>query len=693
MDSGARAYEPEPFEPTAQSRAYCAGGDDDAIERRITEALRSLSRGEKRALMAGASLGRVEGIWLVRGNARLGIPGFRMIDGPRGVAVAPPHRATAFATASLRGASFDVALEERVGAAIADEARAMGANVLLAPTMNVLRHPRWGRAQETYSEDSWHMGSMSVAFVRGVQSRGVLATLKHFAANSIEDTRHTVDVQMDDRTLREVYLPHFRRAIHEANAASVMTGYNRLQGRYCDLHRGLLTDILRAEWGFQGFVMSDWVLGTHGSVESVRAGLDLEMPQMVEFTALGSAISGGLISEHEIDRSLRRMLRAQWCYGLDQRAYSNVPTERETAAHLALARESARRGIVLLANRTVRGATALPLDAASVRSIVVMGRAATVGNIGDRGSSAVIPSAVVTAAQGLTARAGSAITVHTLAALDASALALVRAADAVVIVTGNLEADEGEGEIAAGDRASMALPEAEVALVRAVSAENPRTVVVLEGGSAITTSEWDTAVGALLWAGYPGAQGGHAIADVLFGDHDPSGRLPFSMPEREADLPAFDNRSERVTYGYLQGYRHLQAARTAPRYAFGFGLSYSSVAYESVSLASSTVAIDGTIEARVTVRNTGARPARETAQLYVAAVGSTIVRAPMDLRAFDQREIAGGASAELTLRVPVRELAVWDEAARVMRVEAGTYELRVGPSSEDTPLRAMITVR
>lgn len=694
MDSG-RGYEPEPFAPNERTRAYCAGADDDGIEARITEALRALSRGEKRALMGGAALGRVDGVWLVRGVARVGIPGFRMIDGPRGVAVAPPHRATAFATASLRGASWDPLLEERVARAIADETRSMGANVLLAPTINILRHPRWGRAQETYSEDSWHMGSMAVAFVRGAQSRGVLTSIKHFAANSIEDTRHTVDVQMDERTLREVYLPHFRRAIREANAASVMSGYNQLNGRYCDLNGHLLTDILRDEWGFQGFVMSDWVLGTHGSVESLRAGLDLEMPVLNEYAALSSAVSSGLITEHEIDRSLRRMLRAQWCYGLDARTYENHPEQRESASTLALARESARRGIVLLKNEPVSGRAVLPLDRAAVRSIVVLGRAATVANIGDRGSSAVIPSAVVTALQGITEGAGAGATVTSIpgTTLSEANRAQIRGADAVIVVTGNIESDEGEGEIAAGDRETMELSAQEAALIREASALNARTVVVLEGGSAITTASWDTTVPALLWAGYPGAQGGHAIADIVFGAEAPSGRLPFSMPESEVDLPAFDHRSARVNYGYLHGYRHLQATRRAPRYAFGFGLGYSSVSYETIALASAEVSATQSIEARVAVRNTGTRATRETAQLYVAAVGSPIMRAPMDLRAFEQREIAAGATQTFVLSVAASELAVWDEASRSMRVEPGMYEVRVGPDSERTPLRATFTVR
>ncbi|MBL8683249.1 MAG: glycoside hydrolase family 3 C-terminal domain-containing protein [Myxococcales bacterium] len=696
-DTG-RRYEPEPFVPTDATRAYCAGRDAAAIEARITGLLQTLTPTQKRSLMAGAALGRTEDVWLVRGVPALGIPGFRMIDGPRGVAVLPPLRATAFPTAMLRGASWDPSLEERVGAAMANEALSAGATVLLAPTINILRHPRWGRAQETYSEDTTHMGSMAVGFVRGVQSRGVLATLKHFAANSIENTRHRVDVRMDPRTLREVYLPHFRRAIHEANASSVMSAYNKLDGLYCDNNRQLLTEILRDEWGFQGFVVSDWVLGTHGATPALTAGLDLEMPSPLEFAMIPTEIANGALSERDLDRAVRRLLRAQFCFGLDARTVTRMPELRETMAHLALAREAAQRSIVLLKNATIDTAPVLPLDASRLRTVVVLGRSAAVANIGDYGSSAVPPSSVVTTLDGLRARAAGAFDVVHIASstLDAASLAAVRAASAVVIVTGSLHSDEGEATLGAGDRASLALAAEEVALVRAAVAENPRTIVVLESGAALETASWDAGVAALLWAGYPGSQGGHAIADVLFGAVEPSGRLPFSMPVREADLPPFDNTSERVTYEFLQGYRHLQQQRTAPRFAFGFGLSYSSVRYESITLATpdaASSAPETSIEATVTVRNTGARRARETVQLYVSATASTTVRAPRDLRAFSQVEIAPGATVTVPVRFALRDLAVYDTTARRMVIEPTTYELQAGPDSERATLRATLTVR
>jgi len=691
-----RVYAPEPFTATPATRAYCVGHDDDAIETRITLALAELSPEEKLTLTHGAGLGLVDQVWLVEGNARLGFPGLRMLDGPRGVSAFTDKRATAFPVAMMRGATWDPVLEERVGRAIADELRASGGDVLLAPTLNLLRHPRWGRAQETYSEDGVHLGELGVAFIRGVQSASVLASAKHFAANSIEDTRHMVDVQIDERTLREIYLPHFHRAVVDGHVASVMTAYNKVNGRYCDLQSHLLTDILKNEWQFAGFVESDWVLGTHGDVESLRAGLDIEMPDDRHFRRLGAALANGTLQERELDATVRRILRAQLCFGLDTRTPMDDPGARETPAHLALAREVAQRGMVLLRNEPADGAPAgapavLPLSPAITR-IAVLGRAADVENIGDTGSSNVEPTEVVTALEGLVARGGSAVTVTHVpgSSLDAAGEATVRAADVVVIVTGLLAADEGELTVGAGDRANLALDPAEVALIRAVAAIHPAVVVVLEGGAAILT-DWESEIESLLFAFYPGAQGGHAIADLVFGDVAPSGRLPFSIPERESDLPVFDNVSTVVTYGFFHGYRHLGHEGLTARHAFGEGLSYTQFAYSELALDATTLSADGTLEASVLVTNTGSVAARETVQLYVAAFGSRVERAPHDLRAFGQVQLAAGASERVTLRVAADDLRFWDTAMSRWELEPIDYEVRVGASSGDIRESATFT--
>jgi len=702
LDGGAdagRVYSPAAFTPTESTRAYCQA-DDDAVEARITGLLAELTQREKLSLMSGTAVAIIDHTWQVNGVDRLGIGGLHMLDGPRGLSSFSGLEGTAFPVAMMRGATFSPELERRVGEAMALEVRSVGADVLLAPTINILRHPRWGRAQETYSEDVHHLGEMGVAFIQGAQSQGVLASAKHFAANSIEDTRNDVDVQVDERTLREIYLPHFRRAVQEAQVASVMSAYNQVNGDYCDLSSHLLTDILKEEWGFAGFVESDWILGTHGDVASVRAGLDIEMPSDAHFRALGRALAEGNIEEAEIDASVRRILRAQLCFGLDTRVYeTDDASARQTPAHLALAREVATRGIVLLENRIPDGAPAdsplvLPLDAARLSEIVVVGRAADAENIGDEGSSSVTPSDVVTALEGLRAGLDGAVTVTHIAgeSLTAADELAVQRADAVIVVTGLLAEDEGESDIGAGDRDTLELMPASIALIRAVSALNPAVVVVLEGGSAIIVESWVDEVQALLMAFYPGSQGGHAIHDVLFGVEPPSGRMPFSVPRLESDLPVFDNVSTTVTYGYFHGYRHLEREGASPRYPFGYGLGYTDVAYEAVRLSASSVPTDGTLLVEVDVRNVGLVRGRETVQVYVSADGSSVERSPRDLRAFAQLELEPGETSTAVLVLEATDLAFWNVERAAWEVEPIDYVLTIGSNSADPRLSTRFTI-
>ncbi|MBY0278345.1 glycoside hydrolase family 3 C-terminal domain-containing protein [Candidatus Binatia bacterium] len=674
--------------PPATPAADWCRVDRQEVEARIDTLLPQMSLDEKVAQMHGSGL---ESGWATSANERLGIPSLQMLDGPRGVSQLSGH-ATAFPVGMARGATWDLALEEQVGEAMGVELRAKGGSVLLAPTINILRHPAWGRAQETYGEDAYHLGRMGVAFVRGAQ-RHVIASVKHFAANSIENTRFGVNVTLDERTLREVYLPHFRSVVQEAHVGSVMTAYNKVNGRYCAENAHLVRDILKGEWGFDGFVESDWVLGTRSTVDSALAGLDIEMPSARYYGApLVAAVENGAVPEDDVDDAVRRIVRAKLCLALDSDPPVKAPDQLETPAHLALARQVEREAIVLLKNERA----ALPLDRATVRTIAVTGPLADRANIGDTGSSAVNPTSVVTPLAGLLANAGGVAVQHVVGDVSTPENAGTLAdADAAVVVVGLTTLDEGENIASAGDRKTLALHAEDEDLIRTVAAANPRTIVVLEGGSAITVESWIDRVAGLVMAWYPGQEGGHAIAEVLFGDVDPSGKLPLSVPRAESDLPEFVSDSARleVTYGYDHGYRWLDHRGIEPRFPFGFGGSYTSFALANLAIAKPTLGPDDTLQVTVDVTNTGTRAGDEVVQLYVGYPGSAVARDVRTLRAFARVHLAAGETATVPLRVPVRDLAYWDVASGTWVVEPLRYDVNVGTSSRDLPLAGSFTVR
>jgi beta-glucosidase len=677
------------IEPPDPAVLYCGQDPERAqeVEARIDAILPQLSLSDAVALTHGVNIFATDGVWGVAGNEALGIPGFAMLDGPRGVSDVADVTATVFPVAMMRGATWDPQLERMVGGAIARELRATGGNVLLAPTINLLRHPRWGRAQETYGEDVHHLGTMGVAFIEGAQAEGVIATAKHFAANSIEDTRFQVDVTLDERTLREVYLPHFRRAVTEAHVGAVMSAYNSVNGAYADLNHHLLTEILKDDWGFRGFVMSDWIFGTHGDVDSLRAGLDVEMPSGANFVGLASAVQDGRLERAELDATVRRILRAQLCFQLDLHPPTHDPSVRESREHLDLALGVARRGIVLLKN----DGGVLPIERGTTTRVAITGPNADVENIGDSGSSDVRPSDVVTALEGLRMVAGAVEVVHVDDA-GPEGDAAIADADVVVIVAGLRAGLEGESLVGAGDRTSLRLPEDQLDEIRRIAALGVPTVVVLEGGAAIEVADWVDDVDALLMAWYPGSMGGLAIAEILFGDIEPSGRLPISFPRAEADLPAFDNVSLSVTYDLLHGYRWLETHGTAASFPFGHGLAYTSFEYAGLQLDEDAVDPGATIGARVDVTNTGSRPGAETVQLYVGAPGSAYTRAPKDLRAFAQVALLPGETRTVELSFAAADLAVWDLQNASFVVEPTEYLVSVGRSSGDVRATASLRV-
>jgi beta-glucosidase len=681
--AAASAAADEALESEYPDTGFC-GDTGDAVDARIEALLGQMSVVEKIAQMHGSAFSNG---WRTPGVPALGIPGLGMLDGPRGVSALAGH-ATAFPVGMARGATWDPALEERVGDAIGEEVRAKTSSMLLAPTINILRHPRWGRAQETYGEDTFHLGRMATGFVRGVQ-RHVIANPKHFAANSIENTRFVVDVSVDERSLREIYLPHFADAVHRGRAASVMSAYNQVNGHYCAENAHLLHDILKGDWGFQGFVESDWILGTRSTVPSITAGLDIEMPSGSYYgQPLVNAVTGGQVPVALVDDAVRRILRAQLCFRLDTSPPVADPSRVESPAHVDLALEVARKSIVLLKN----AAGALPLDRAQVASLVVVGGLAAVANIGDTGSSNVAPTTTVSPLAGIVARAGGVAVTHvagpTLTPADQAAIA---GAGAAVVVVGLTAADEGEGIVGAGDRVGLDLPGGQDQLVADVAALNPRTIVVLEGSGPVTMP-WLGGVAAVVMTWYPGQQGGAAIADVLFGDVTPSGKLPLTFPVAEADLPPFDNVSHAVTYGYYHGYRWLDRNGVAALFPFGFGLSYTTFEYANLTVVPATLSPWGRVRVTVDVTNAGGVAGDEVVQLYTSYPGSAVERAVRDLKAFARVHLEPGQTRTVPLDVRAADLAYWDTGAGAWAVEPIAYGVHVGPSSADLPLSGTFTV-
>ncbi|MFZ4516828.1 MAG: glycoside hydrolase family 3 C-terminal domain-containing protein [Microthrixaceae bacterium] len=673
------------------------GGAPAELEARVERLVAALTDDELVWVMSGdgplvrgtrAMSRRYNGEPIVAGEvARLGLPGVRFTDGPRGVVM---YHSTAFPSPMARAATFDPALEERVGDAIGVEARAQGANLFAGVCINLLRHPAWGRAQETYGEDPHLLGEMGAALVRGTQ-RHVMACVKHYALNSMENSRLWLDVRVADADLHDLYLPHFRRCVDEG-ASAVMTAYNGVNGTACGHHGHLVVDVLKGDWGFDGFVMSDFTWGIRSAAAAVDGGMDLEMPFRWRFRALPRLLRRCRIRRDRLEDSARRLVRQQL-----RQAERGEPDRYDPAAvagtsHRALAREVAARSVTLLRNEPVAGrggpAPVLPLDPARVGSLAVLGVLAAEPNLGDLGSSQVHPPSVVTLLQGLTSageRHGVDVRHHDGADPEGAA-ALAAACGAAVVVVGCTWRDEGEWIIrAGGDRRTLELDAGSVALVEAVAAANPATAVLLMGGSAFVTDPWADRVAAIAMVWYPGMEGGHGVADVVFGDAEPEGRLPCTWPAVGSPMPPFRRFARRITYGPLFGYRLVEATGTRPAFPFGFGLGYADIAWGVPQLLSSEPAGGGRTRVVVGVElvNTGDRPGVEVLQCYVSERLGTHPDALRTLRGFRRVRLAAGerARVEVEAVVPSAAERLWlgpSSAAATLREVDGWTAVRAG---------------
>lgn len=610
-----------------------------------------------------------------------GLPSITVTDGPHGLRlqaseddVVTGRPATCFPPAVATASTWDPDLLRRMGEALGDECRAMDVAVLLGPGINLKRTPLGGRNFEYFSEDPLLTGVLATEWVRGLQSRGVGASLKHFAVNSQETDRMRISADVDERTLREMYLRAFQRVVTQARPWTVMCSYNRINGVHASQNRWLLTEVLREEWGFEGLVVSDWG-AVADRVAAVAAGLDLAMPGPDDAgdRALAEAVADGRLDPAAL-RAAADRVRA-----LVERAAEREPAEFDADAHHALAREIAARAIVLLKNE----GGLLPLSQG--RSLAVIGEFARTPRYQGGGSSHITPTRLDDA---LTALSESAEVRFAPGYDDIDeAVALAAESDVALVFVGSEHETEG------ADRESLDLPPAHRELVERVAAANPRTVVVLSNGGVVLTRPWEAAVPAIVEGWLLGQAGGSALADVLFGRTNPSGRLAETIPVRLADHPSYldfpgENGHVRYGEGLHVGYRGFDAREQEVAYPFGFGLSYTTFEYG----AAEATATDAGIEIRVPVTNTGQRDGREVVQVYVSVPGSAVRRAPRELKAFANVPIAAGETAEVVLRIAREDLAYWDTRVNRWIVEGGEYHCAVGSSSRHLHTTAVAEV-
>jgi beta-glucosidase len=703
---------------------------DEQIEARARELFGQLTQDEKIKMMSGdipfwlgmADMmggGYADHPWVAGAVPRLGIPGVRFADGPRGVIM---DGGTTFPVSMGRGATFDPELEERVGEVIGRELRAMGGNFFGGVCINLLRHPAWGRAQETYGEDPIHLGELGAALVRGVQKH-VMACAKHYALNSMENARFSVDVTIAPRPLHEIYLHHFKCAVEEG-VASIMSAYNSVNGEWCGQNYVLLTEILKQQWGFQGFVMTDFIYGMRDSKKAALAGQDVEMPfDMIHRQHLRGLVERGEVPIERIDDAALRVLRQQirFAQGRDPREYSLDVVGSE--AHRKIAREAAEKAIVLLKNE----GEMLPLK--EVKKLAVIGKLAAVPNTGDAGSSNTRPPYVITPLQGLQeALEGQAEIIFDDGSDPARAAKAAREAEVAVVVVGYTHLDEGEyvsphtmAELSknfppptpeempiaqemmanmsvtnsvpnamppGGDRKLLTLHPDDEALIQAVAASNPRTLVAMMGGSAIITENWRGLVPAILMLWYPGMEGGHAFADILLGKVNPSGKLPCVFPARSEDLPYYDMNATAITYDLWHGYRKLERDGSVPAFPFGFGLSYTAFEFGHLRLSETSLGVGDTLTATLDVTNCGSVAGDTVFQVYVSVPTSQVERAPKELKAFKRVGLQPGETKTIQVHIPVKDLAYYDEQSG-WTGERTSYTLIVGQHSlDDRALRA-----
>lgn len=632
--------------------------------------------------------------WFTKAVERLGVPQVRTSDGPHGLRTQAGEtnslsedssvKAVCFPAACLSAASFDRDLLSRMGEALGRESQALGVHVLLGPGVNIKRSPLCGRNFEYYSEDPLLAGELGTAFVEGVQSQGVGTSLKHFFANSQEHRRMDSSSEMDERTMREIYLPAFETVVKKAQPWTIMASYNKISGTYSTANKKYLTDLLRDEWGFAGLVTSDWG-ATHDRSAAVAAGCDLTMPAEDTDAQIVKAVQDGTLDIADLDACCVRLL--ELAFKAAENHQDGVAFDYE--GDHALAREIAGQSIVLLKNKDV----ILPLRKDA--DVAFIGPFAAAPRYQGGGSSHINSSKVVSA---LEAAAASGITVRhapgchpdgsTDDALLAEAAAAAKAAEIVVLFVGLTDAMESEGV----DRRHIRLPDGHNALVEAVCAANPNTVVVLHNGSPVELP-WVEKPKAILEAYLGGQAVGEATVDVLYGEVNPCGHLPESFPKRLEDNPSYlyyfgEGGVVNYNEGLFVGYRYYESKRQEVLFPFGHGLSYTTFDYSDLILSKERIGEGDELIVSVSVSNTGARTGKAVVQLYIAPEKVEMIRPVRELKEFAKVELNPGESKTVAFTLGHRAFAHWNPITHSWRCESGRYAVQIGTSAHDICLEA-----
>ena len=636
--------------------------------------------------------------WHTPAVAAADLPELMWTDGPHGVrkqsgssdhvGINASEPATCFPPAVGLASSWDRELVEQVGVALGEECRALGVGVLLGPGMNIKRSPLCGRNFEYFAEDPLVAGELAAALVSGVQSQGIGTSVKHFAANNQETDRMRRDSQVDERTLREIYLRGFGKVVRKAKPWTVMCSYNKVNGTYASENHWLLTEVLRDEWGFDGVAVSDWG-AVWNRVRALRAGLDLEMPANAGHEReVREALDAGEIDAGTIDQAYGRI---EAVVRRAQASLADAPEDFDVDGHHALARRMAERCVVLLSNDGV-----LPL--ARETRVAVVGEFARTPRYQGAGSSRVNPTRLDNALDAITALVGHEVPFAPGFATAAGqqladdaheqAVAVARDADVVLAFLGLGENHESEGY----DRDNADLPAEQLALLEDVLAVNPNVVVVLSNGASVLLPFADR-VRAIVEGWLLGQAGGAVLADVVYGVVNPSGKITETIPRRLADVPSslhFPGDVSGVRYGegLFVGYRGYDASGIDPAFPFGHGLSYTTFGYSDLALA----ATDAGVTVSLTVTNTGGRAGREVVQVYVSVPGSTVVRVPRELKGFASVALEPGASARVEIEIGSDDLAYWSVRDQSWVVEGGDYTVEVGASSRDLRLRGTVAL-